>query len=186
MATEEQFEAWCRQIKESDPGAFEEMYRSIHGALLRYAHSIVGGEAAAQDVVQQAFMEVWDMREALDPDRSLKALLYRIVRNRSYNQKRNRKNRRSKREEMKVDATPNQENPQGQIDAEKLEGHLNAWIEDLPERQQEALRLSRFDGLSHDEIASVMDISPRTVNNHIVRALRHLRERVQAYDPSLL
>ncbi|MFB6272415.1 MAG: sigma factor-like helix-turn-helix DNA-binding protein, partial [Salinibacter sp.] len=49
-----------------------------------------------------------------------------------------------------------------------------------------ALVLSRFDGLSHEEVADVMDISPRTVNNHIVRALKHLRGRIRDYEPNLL
>ncbi len=177
---------WCRKIRDSDTTAFERLYRAQYAPLLRYAHSIVRTEAAAQDVVQQAFMEVWDMRSDLDPDRSLKALLYRIVRNRAYNQKRNEKNRRSKQEEIQRTMAPAQDDPQGALDAEKLESRLDAWIDDLPERQQEALCLSRFDNLSHDEIAAVMGISPRTVNNHIVRALQRLREHVRAYDPSLL
>jgi RNA polymerase sigma-70 factor (ECF subfamily) len=186
MGTEAQIRAWCRRIQESDREAFEQAYRALYEGLLHYAHSIVHSEAAAQDVVQQAFMEVWDMRSDLDPDRSLKALLYRIVRNRAYNQKRNEKNRRSKREEMQRTTTAAQDDPQGTLDAETLQNQLDAWINDLPERQREALRLSRFDDLSHDEIAAVMGISPRTVNNHIVRALRRLREHVRAYDPSLL
>lgn len=185
-ATDAQIGAWCRRIRDSDPDAFEALYGALYDGLLRYAHSLVQREATAQDVVQQAFMEVWDMRDRLDPDQSLKALLYRIVRNRAYNQKRNEKNRRSKREEIKRETGPPQDNPQHAIDAEQLERNLNDWIDALPERQQEALRLSRFDNLSHDEVAEVMGISPRTVNNHIVRALRRLREQVQAYDSSLL
>lgn len=185
-ATETQIDTWCRRIRDADADAFEALYGALYEGLLRYAHSLLRQEAAAQDVVQQAFMEVWDMRERLDPDQSLKALLYRIVRNRAYNQKRNAANRRSKREEMTYDTRPPQDDPQGALDAERLERRLNDWIDALPERQQEALRLSRFEDLSHDEIASVMGISPRTVNNHIVRALRRLREQVQAYDPRLL
>jgi RNA polymerase sigma-70 factor (ECF subfamily) len=50
----------------------------------------------------------------------------------------------------------------------------------LPERQREALMLSRFEGLSHEEIAGVMGVAPRTVNNHLVRGLRFLRERFEA------
>ncbi len=46
--------------------------------------------------------------------------------------------------------------------------------------------LSRFEGLSHQEIAAVMEISPRTVNNHIVQALKTLRDRIRAFEPDLL
>ena len=57
------------------------------------------------------------------------------------------------------------------------------WIDELPPRRREAFRLSRFDGLSHDEIARVMALTPKTVNNHIVLALQTLRERLAHFDP---
>ena len=49
-----------------------------------------------------------------------------------------------------------------------------------------AVEAAQHEGLSHDEVAEVMDISPRTVNNHIVRALKHLRGRIDDYEPDLL
>jgi RNA polymerase sigma-70 factor (ECF subfamily) len=55
-------------------------------------------------------------------------------------------------------------------------------IKKLPERQREAFELSRFDGLQHDEIAEVMNISARTVNNHIVSACNFLREEYEIYN----
>ncbi|MFU8813547.1 MAG: sigma factor-like helix-turn-helix DNA-binding protein, partial [Balneolaceae bacterium] len=67
-------------------------------------------------------------------------------------------------------------------DADTGEGLLNRkidrCIQKLPERQRQAFELSRFDGLDHDEIAYVMDVSVKTVNNHIVLALRFLRDCV--------
>lgn len=71
------------------------------------------------------------------------------------------------------------------MDAERLDDHLRAWIDELPDRQREALSLSRFEGLSHEEIAEVMEISPATVNNHIVRALKTLRGKVRSHHPDL-
>lgn len=61
-------------------------------------------------------------------------------------------------------------------------GPLIKWIDNLPERQQEAFKLSRFEGLSHDEIADIMDVSPRTVNNHIVAALKSLQEKSSEFQ----
>jgi len=75
--------------------------------------------------------------------------------------------------------------PDAAAEGEWLEERLRTWIADLPTRQREALVLSRFEGLSHDQIAEVMDISPRTVNNHIVRALKRLRDHVDDYDEAL-
>ncbi|MDX1638495.1 MAG: sigma factor-like helix-turn-helix DNA-binding protein, partial [Balneolaceae bacterium] len=60
-----------------------------------------------------------------------------------------------------------------------LAGLFEAWIEELPRQQQRAFELSRFEGLTHEEIAEVMEIAPRTVNNHIVAALKTLKERYE-------
>ena len=180
MPTDEQFALWCRRIKESDREAFREVFEALHDPLARYAIQITGRTTTAQDVVQYAFATLWDMRADLDPDESLEALLYRIVRNRAYNAERDRRSHREKRELLEYDATPVTADPAAQMDAAQLEEGLRARIDDLPERQREALTLSRFQGLSHEDIAKVMDISPRTVNNHIVTALKKLRRWVRS------
>jgi RNA polymerase sigma-70 factor (family 1) len=181
MPTDEQFQQWCRRIKASDRAAFEAVFDALHDPLARYALQITGREAAAQDIVQYVFTALWDMREDLDPEESLEALLFRIVRNRAYNTERNRRTRETKQEELQHDTEPVQPDAGAQMDAERLEADLRAWMEELPERQREALALSRFEGLSHESIAEVMDISPRTVNNHIVRALKKLRHWVRSH-----
>lgn len=187
MSTDEQFEAWCRRLRASDRRAFEQVFRALHDALYRYACALTKEDAAAQDVVQDAFLELWRMRGRLDPERSIEALLYRIVRNRAYNRGRNRRTRAAKREHLQRTRSVQLADPPGtELDARALEEKLRGWIDELPERQSEALHLSRFEDLSHEEIAAVMGISPRTVNNHIVRALKTLRERLDAFQPDLL
>ena len=131
----------------------------------------------------------WDALESLDPTQPLKAYLYRMARNRAYRHLRDERLHAEKhvllmhRAEARgpetgwLDAGP---------DAEQLRLRLHAWIDELPDRQREALVLSRFHELSHREVAAVMGVSPRTVNNHIMRALEHLQGRIQAFEPTLL
>ena len=66
----------------------------------------------------------------------------------------------------------------------QLEQLLLDWIEEMPDRRREAFCLSRFDGLSHEEIAEAMDLAPKTVNNHIVLALQYLRKRLNGHEPA--
>ncbi len=185
MPTDDQFRAWCRRIKASDRKAFARVFDALHDPLARYALQITGQKSAALDVVQQAFTALWDMRSSLNPDESLEALLFRIVRNRSYNYTRNRRNRNAHHETLQRELDPVRDTPATNMDADRLDDHLRDWIDELPERQREALMLSRFEGLSHEEIAQVMEISPPTVNNHIVRALKTLRSKVRAHHPDL-
>lgn len=183
------FTVLCRRLKASDREAFERLFQALHDALFRYVRSLTMTSAVASDITQDVFISLWEARDRLDPSRSLEAYVYRMARNRVYNHQRNERTHADKRAEMQAVAAPDERRaplPDAALHADVLESNINAWIEALPERQREAFVLSRFNGLSHDEIAAVMEVSPRTVNNHIVSALKTLRARIRALEPSLL
>lgn len=180
------FAVWARRIGNSDGTAFESFFRALHEPLCRYAEGFVSDAAVAGDLVQDAFIRIWDGRERLDPDQSLKAFTYRTVRNLCLNRIRDAKNRHELLAERYEPPQQAQARPDEAVEASSLSKHLETWIAELPDRQREALVLSRFQGMSHDEVAQAMDVSPRTVNNHLVKALRTLRDRIRAYEPNLL
>lgn len=189
MGQNEELATLCRRLKASDRDAFERVFTALHDALFRYVRSLTNTQAVAADITQDVFVSLWEARERLDPSRSLEAYVYRMARNRVYNHQRDQRTHADKHAEMQA-VTALDENgaplPDAKLHSDVLEKNIKSWIEDLPERQREAFVLSRFNGLSHDEIAAVMDVSPRTVNNHIVSALKTLRDHVRAFEPSLL
>jgi RNA polymerase sigma-70 factor (ECF subfamily) len=178
---EDPFDVWARRLRASDPEACTELFEACYDQLLRYAARLTD-EATAYDVVQEAFVALWQMRSSIDPDRSLRSLLYTLVRNEALNRNRAMERRRARRVEYDPQARP--DSPDERVEAEALRDRMRDWIDDLPARQREAFRLSRFDGLTHEEIADVMDVAPRTVTNHVTTALRTLRERLDAYRSS--
>ncbi len=172
-------------LRDADPRALEALFRTLHPALVRYATTLVDGESA-EDLVQEAFVRLWEGRASVDPTRSVKALLFRSVRNLALNRVRDQSNRRSLLDARAVELRPRASDPESEVVGRDLARRLHGWIDALPQRQREALNLSRFEGLSHGEVAEVMGLSARTVNNHLVRALRTIRERIESYEPSLL
>ena len=155
--------------------------------LVRFAAGYTGQKSSACDIVQDAFVILWQKRSEIDPNRSLKAYLYRIVRNLCLNHLRDRSGTIVDSELVQGEAFSSDElstespgNSNGSLDQKFRE-----WIHALPDRQQEAFELSRFEGLEHDEIADVMEISSKTVNNHIVAALRQLRTFYDEYQKKL-
>lgn len=189
MDRDDQFKVWCHRLRASDRKAFAQVFRTLYDALFRYACYLTHDRATACDLVQDAFLEVWRMRARLDAEQSLEALFYRIVRNRAYNDRRDRRTRADRHVDIYRERTRDPGGaplPDAALDSHALEERLRAWIDELPERQRESLLLSRYEGLSHEEIAAVMEVSPRTVNNHIVRALKTLRGRLDAFEPDLL
>ncbi len=184
----ESLEALCTRLIQSDRIAFEAIFRGLREDLVRYARSIVGSDTIAHDLIQDVFVSLWGLRETLDPSQSLKAYLYRMARNRALRYLRDERTHAQKHLLLHGNAPPaaRAEQTEEKLDADALRRQLQTWLSEMPERQREALLLSRMHGLSHREIATLMDLSPRTVNNHIVRALAFLQERIEAFEPTLL
>lgn len=180
----ERYAEWARRLAANDATALRALFDDTYEPLWRSVMRLVGDEAAARDLAQDAFVRVWDRRATLDPSLSLRALLYRTVRNLALNQLRDEQTRRHLLEDpgsAAISARPRDPAAADQqLEASELAARLQQFIAELPPRQQEALRLSRFDGLSHQEIADVMGCAPRTVNNHLVRALEQLRSRLSS------
>ena len=181
-----QLAEWCERLQNSDHRAYEEIFRTLYDPLLNYAVYLTKSRPIALDIIQDAFLKLWEKRATLNPDKSVKALLYLIVRNLAFNHNRDTASRSAKLADPIYQPLPNEPGPEETYKAVELKRKLDGWIDSLPIRQREALVLSRMQGLSHDEIASVMNVSPRTVNNHIVRALKYIHGRIQGYEPTLL
>jgi RNA polymerase sigma-70 factor (ECF subfamily) len=170
----------CHRLKRSDSRAFEVIFRMFRVDLLRYVGSIIEDAVAAHDLVQDVFTYLWEKRAALQPELPLKPYLYRMARNRALRHLRDERTHTQKHLEIK--ANNNTSDVDASIDsgvhAKDLVRQLRTWVLELPDRQREAITLSRMHHLSHAEIANLMGVSPRTVNNHIGRALRTLEARL--------
>ncbi len=167
-----------------DEAGFVALYTAYYPELLRYAERFLGDDTRAQDAVQEAFLRLWKRKAMIDPERSVRALLYKAVRNLVFNHKRDTLLHQT----LLYTMDPAQSNP----DPEALAGttligeKINGWVRELPDRRREAFELSRFHGLRHDEIASIMGVATKTVENHILLALKFLRDKLNAFDPQLL
>lgn len=176
---------WFRGVVQSDESALESLFRATYDGLFEYARRIIGDEDGAGDVVQEAFIRLWGRRDEHDPSGSVRGLLFRTVRNLALNVQRDERRRRELLEEKYEPPRRGAESPDEVLEATDLRHLLGQWMDELPDRQREALHLSRFEGLSHEEIATVMEVSARTVNNHLVRGLRTLRDRARTHGVGL-
>lgn len=176
-----QIRIWGEKISASDQKAFNSLFRSLYPRLIHFASKYNRNKAVARDIVQDAFVALWEKRSHIEPDRSIQAYLYRIVRNKSLNYIRDNSNETVGLLDDMLLKTAGEEKHKHPDEEEQLIKLLKKWIEKLPNRQREAFELSRFEGLDHDEIAEVMEVSSNTVNNHIVAALSKLRDRCDEY-----
>ncbi len=183
---DEQFRTWSRGLRRSDRQAYTQVFQKTYDALYRYAWYFTHDQEAAYDVLQDVFMKLWQVRDRIDPERSLKALLYQMVRNTALNHVRHAKRHSADALDDLAFEPASMPRPEEDFYTQVLETQLRRWIGELPQRRREAFMLSRYQGLSHVEIAGIMNLAPKTVNNHIVLALQHLRSRLLAHQPDLI
>lgn len=176
----------CQQLKAGDRTALEALFRCSYAELANYARFWLGHRHEAEDVVQEVFIRLWEHRHTLDPRRSLRALLFVSVRNRALNVRRDRHPATARDAPDWKSLESRAAAPDDPPEIIPLETRLNGWLAELPERRREAFCLSRFQDMRYADIAEVMGISIKTVEQHIGEALRFLRDKIRVYDADLL
>jgi RNA polymerase sigma-70 factor (ECF subfamily) len=169
-------------LRRGDESAFHALFDRLYGPLRGYARALAGDDATGDDLVQEAFVRLWDRRAALSDDTPLAGYLYRTVRNLAFNHRRDVATRRRLLDDPAATesaAAPGAlPAPDAALQSADVSARLLAFVADLPPRQREAIELSRMQGLSHQDVAAAMGCAPRTVNNHLVAALSTLRRRL--------
>jgi RNA polymerase sigma-70 factor (ECF subfamily) len=148
--------------------------------LVGYAHRLLGDAAAAEDVVQRAFVRLYERDHVLPAGDEVRPFLYRIVRNLVVNEWRRERIREQWLDEQRLEEEP-VALPDDRLDRLELRTAIELAVESLPARRREIFTLSRFHELTNDEIADVLGISSQTVANQLVSALRTLRELLRPH-----
>ena len=164
-------------MKDLDRGGFEKLFRQFFPALMAFSRKILGDEDDAREVVHQVFIALWDKRQELDLSTSLKSYLFTSVHNRSLNVIRDRK----KFSDAEVPEMAGEWDVSAHIEGMELEEKIHAVIAGLPEKCREVFLLNRFEGLKYGEIAERLEISVKTVENQMSKALKILRDKLSAY-----
>ncbi len=168
-------------ITAGNESMFEQLFRKYYQLLCNYGNSILKDMDEAEEVVQSVFMDIWEKKNDLQINISLKSYLYRMVHNRCLNKLKHEKIK----EEYKVyNYAQTQLNPSNAIHLtlqNELQQNIEDAIADLPEQCRLIFKLSRFEELKYSEIAEQLGISIKTVENQMSKALKILRERLADY-----
>lgn len=173
-STEQQ---WLAALREGDEHALKQIFNLHYSRLLSDIYRIVPDNDACQDLAQEVFVELWRKRSEIDIHTSLRAYLHRAAVNRALNYlKISRRFVFDEPDQLVRTADPSA----GDIDIKEkqdnLEAELYAAIDTLPEKCRIVFSLSRFEQLSHREIAEKLGISVKTIENQITKAMKILRE----------
>jgi len=168
------------RIKKSDEKAFETLFHTYYGYLCLYATKIIRDDSAAEEIVQDFFVKLWEKREQLFIETSLKNYLFRSIKNLciNYIQHNKTKLRHAQIVLSGVENNFSDEYNYSEIDISiKIEESINS----LPEKRKEIFRLSRQEGLKYHEIAKKLNISVKTVETQMSLAIKTLRDKLKNY-----
>ncbi|MCE4564645.1 RNA polymerase sigma-70 factor [Maribellus sp. CM-23] len=161
---------------------FHQLFREIYPDLCVYVSRYLNDEETAKDIVQDVLITFWEESEKLKDKKLIRPYLFKSVKHRALNH--------LKRESRKLpldaffdsfnETLANNENESVEsfLALENLQSDLEKAINELPEQRQRIFRMSRFEEMKHKEIAAALDISPKTVETQIFRALKFIRDKL--------
>ena len=164
----------------SSENGFKQLYRGNYPTLHRVAYNITGSAEAAEDVVHQVFLKVWEKRVDLKISGDMSHYLKRSVINTALNYLKQHRKIIQLEPEHQLLYEPSGEFDRPQI-RQAVKDQLTKTVESLPSRCQLVFALSRYEGMSNQEIADHLGISKKTVENQLNKALSRLRQTLKPY-----
>lgn len=166
-----------QQLTSGDEKAFEKVFHHYFPFMVSFVLKITHTRHTAEEIAQEAFLRLWKRREEFQQDSNLRAWLFKVAANLAF-------------DHLKKEANHNQlirfyhhrpgdyDDTEKMVDVKESKTIIAHVVNNLPEQQKLAYRLSREDGLSHQEIADKMSISVNTVKNHITKALQKIKQAI--------
>lgn len=167
-------------LKSGSEDAIDKIFKKYYTYLCRAVMRIIPDPVLAEDLVQDVFYDVWRKRETLNIKSTLQGYLKKAAVNKTLNYIRDKKLDFSDIEKIPEMVNQNIDALES-MQTSELEKVIHQTIENLPEKCRIVFCLSRFEEMSHQEISNELGISKKTIENHISKALRILRNVVGDY-----
>jgi len=175
-----------RALRKGDETAFEMIFKSYYQPLCHYAYTFLLDRDEAEEIVQAIFLNVWEKKAGLAIETSLKAYLYRAIRNGCLNAIKHQKVKKKHAEEYIAVSNASHEPVSESVISSELDQKIGDALMALPEQCRLIFKMSRFEELKYAEIAGQLNISIKTVENQIGKALKIMRGHLKEFLPLLI
>ncbi len=173
---------WVKGLIDNDKKALDMLYNFYYPRLYSFAKGFLKVEDDINDILQEVFIKIWENRKNIKNVETFNAYIFTITKNAVISYFREKTKLSSFESRMKEMATSEGFFLNPSIEYEDIKEKVEKLIDKLPEKRKQIFRLSRENGLSHREIASELGISVKTVEDHMMHAIRFLREHLKTLD----
>ncbi|WP_127127076.1 RNA polymerase sigma factor [Pseudoflavitalea rhizosphaerae] len=172
---------WFKLIAGGDETAFRNLFDTYWEHLYSVALMLTKSEALAEDIVQEIFLKIWNKREELPEVEKPDSYLFIIARNHIYNVLKQQQREEQYNKHIIDWFEGAKHNPESELLFKESAELLNKAVANLSTQQQAVYKLAREQGLSYNEVAAQLNISPNTVKNHLSIALKYIREYLRQH-----
>lgn len=165
-------------LSEGNEEAFEELYHLYSERLICYLIRFVKSESLAAEILQEAFIKIWNNRENLDPDQSFRSYLFRIAENLVYDFFR-KAARDKKLAEILAKNSGAYSHIEENIFTKENNRFLQEAIQSLPPKRRQVFQMIKMEEKSYEEVSLLLNVSTSTINDHIVKATKSVIENLE-------
>lgn len=171
------------RLREGNAKTFELLFLSVYPHLCAFANKFLHDTQDAEEIVQEVFYRLWKNRQHLDEDESIKGYLFTAVKNRCLHflEHKKVKDKHAALLHYIYYNAPASNGADVVLEASELEMEFTRALEQLPSQCRKIFEMSRFEGLKHREIATHLNISQKTVETQIARALNRIKLQLKDY-----
>ena len=175
-----------KKIRAGSTESFDQMYRKYFPRLFAFCMHLTRSRTDADEIVQETFIKIWETRERLNPDLPFAGYIIKIARNHIYNKTTQRLREADLAFRYSQTLSHTSELTSEEINYNSLNKLLSEVVEQLPFMQKKVFTMSRLNGMSNQEIASRLQLSQSTVENHINLATRKLKKILLRHEAYLI
>ena len=168
------------QVKNGNKLAFQTLFRKYYASMVRFIYRFVKDEDSSEEIAQELFINFWENAPRLEIIISFKSYLYTSARNHALNYL--KKNTiREKYHQLSAGSETSESSYDEPINSGVFNNLILKALQTLPEKCREIFMLSKYEGLTYDEIADYMGLSKKTVENQMGIGLKKMREWLQPH-----
>jgi RNA polymerase sigma-70 factor (ECF subfamily) len=174
------------EVSEGDERAFQHIFTRYYPRMISFAGMMVKSPYAAEEIVQEVFIRLWEQREVLAEVKSPENFVFIVIRNHTFNYLRAAANEQNRREQLWEALQQRAADETITLEMQEADQFFEKILAKLSPQQQKIFRMSREEGFSHQQIADELQLSKDTVKKHIANSLKVFKSYLKYFRQMVL